>query len=155
VAAYQSWDAAYSPADAERFLAQQALVGLGEPGQWIQVAIIDRAGGSLLGDCAVHVLTDQPRTAEIGVTLAAGAQGRGVGREALDALVTALIADRGMHRVIAQVDDRNHAMHRLCERLGFRLEATLVEADWFKGEWTTLRVYAVLAREWRRDGARR
>ena len=24
-----------------------------------------------------------------------------------------------------------------------------MEADWFKGEWTTLRVYALLAREWR------
>ena len=27
-------------------------------------------------------------------------------------------------------------------------EARLVEADWFKGEWTTLRTYAVLRREW-------
>ena len=126
-------------------------MGFGEPGRWAQVAIADRAGGALLGDCAVHVLADQPRTAEIGVTLAPGSQGRGVGREALDALVTALFADYGMHRVIAQVDERNHAMQRLCERLGFRLEATFVEADWFKGEWTTLRVYAVLAREWRRD----
>jgi RimJ/RimL family protein N-acetyltransferase len=24
----------------------------------------------------------------------------------------------------------------------------LVEADWFKGEWCTLRVYAILRREW-------
>ena len=99
------------------------------------MAIADRAGGALLGDCAVHVLADQPRTAEIGVTLAPGTQGRGVGREALDALVTALFADYRMHRVIAQVDERNHAMQRLCERLGLRLEATFVEADWFKGEW--------------------
>jgi RimJ/RimL family protein N-acetyltransferase len=33
-------------------------------------------------------------------------------------------------------------------RLGFRCEARLVEADWFKGEWTTLRTYAILRREW-------
>lgn len=55
-----------------------------------------------------------------------------------------------MHRVFARADDRNTAVHRLLERLGFRREARLVEADWFKGEWTTLRVYAVLEREWRR-----
>jgi RimJ/RimL family protein N-acetyltransferase len=37
----------------------------------------------------------------------------------------------------------------LFERLGFRCEARLVEADWFKGEWSTLRVYATLNRQWR------
>jgi len=31
----------------------------------------------------------------------------------------------------------------------------LVEADWFKGEWSTLRIYAVLDREWRAGGAAR
>ena len=45
-------------------------------------------------------------------------------------------------------DDRNASVQRLLERLGLRREARHVEADWFKGEWTTLRVYAVLAREW-------
>jgi hypothetical protein len=28
-------------------------------------------------------------------------------------------------------------------------EGRLVEADWFKGEWSTLRLYALLDREWR------
>jgi hypothetical protein len=46
----------------------------------------------------------------------------------------------GSHRVYAQADDRNVAVHRLLERLGFRCQARLVEADWFKGEWTTLRM---------------
>jgi RimJ/RimL family protein N-acetyltransferase len=53
-----------------------------------------------------------------------------------------------MHRVFAEADDRNAAVKRLLERLGFRCEARLVEADWFKGEWSTLCVYAILDREW-------
>jgi hypothetical protein len=28
------------------------------------------------------------------------------------------------------------------------VRGSLVEADWFKGEWTTLRVYAILRRDW-------
>ena len=48
----------------------------------------------------------------------------------------------------AQADDRNLPVRRLLERLVFRCEARLVEADWFKGEWTTLRLYALLDREW-------
>jgi RimJ/RimL family protein N-acetyltransferase len=40
------------------------------------------------------------------------------------------------------------AIQRLLERQGFRCEARMVEADWFKDEWSTLRVYAILRREW-------
>ena len=53
-----------------------------------------------------------------------------------------------MHRVLAEADDRNFPVRRLLERLGFRCEARLVEADWFKGEWSTLLLYAMLDREW-------
>jgi RimJ/RimL family protein N-acetyltransferase len=47
-------------------------------------------------------------------------------------------------------------VHRLLEGLGFRCEARLVEAEWFKGEWCSLRIYALLAHEWGREspGAR-
>jgi RimJ/RimL family protein N-acetyltransferase len=54
-----------------------------------------------------------------------------------------------MHRVFAQADERNGPVQRLLARLGFRCEGRLVDADWFKGEWSTLRVYAILEREWR------
>ena len=47
-----------------------------------------------------------------------------------------------------RADDRNFAVHQLLERPGFRCEARFVEADWFKGEWSTLRVFAVLRRDW-------
>ena len=148
VAAYQSWDPGFSTSDAERFLAGQRGLAFAQPGEWTQLAIADRADETLLGDCAAHVSATQPATAEIGITLARASQGRGVAAEALHALIAALFADHGMHRVYAEADDRNESVHRLLERLGLRFEGRLVEADWFKGEWTTLRIYAVLAREW-------
>jgi RimJ/RimL family protein N-acetyltransferase len=149
VARYQSWDVSFDRAEAERFLAGQRRTAFGTPGEWVQLAIAGRDGGPLLGDCACCVSAEQPRTAEVGVTLARASQGRGVAAEALAALLGSLFAAHGMHRVLAQADDRNVAAHRLLERLGLRCEARLVEADWSKGEWTTLRVYAILAREWR------
>jgi RimJ/RimL family protein N-acetyltransferase len=148
VARYQSWDTTYSAADAERLVASQEGVAFGRPGTWVQVAVVDRIGGALCGDCAVRVATDQPQSAELGVTFAPASQGRGLATEAVGALVTRLFEQHGIHRVQAQADDRNGAVHRRFERLGFRCEARLVEADWFKGEWTTLRVYAILRREW-------
>lgn len=148
VARYQSWDPTYSPADAERLVTAQRGVDFGDPGPWVQVAALDRASGALCGDCAVRVTTDQPHTAEVGITLAPAKQGGGIATEALGAVVTRLFEQHDIHRVYAQADDRNVSVHRLLERLGFRCEARLVEADWFKGEWTTLRVYATLRREW-------
>ncbi|MBA2239774.1 MAG: GNAT family N-acetyltransferase [Solirubrobacterales bacterium] len=156
VARYQSWNAAYSMTDAERLLAAQADVELGHPGSWVQLGAVGRADGCLVGDCASQVKLELPATAEIGITLASSSQGKGLGREAVGGLVSALFERHRMHRVMAQADDRNRPLHRLLEHLGFRCEARLVEADWFKGEWTTLRTYAVLAHEWqtRRSEAR-
>jgi RimJ/RimL family protein N-acetyltransferase len=145
VARYQGWDAGFSLADAERLIAGQAGRELGDPGGWLQIAVSDRETGALLGDCAVHI---EDRVAEVGVTFAPGSQGRGLATEALSALVTRLFDVHGLHRVHAVADDRNTAVHRLLERLGFRCEARLVEAEWFEGEWITLRTYAVLRREW-------
>jgi RimJ/RimL family protein N-acetyltransferase len=150
VARFQSWDTTYTIADGERLVAAQEGVAFGEPGPFVQIAAIDRVTGALRGDCAVRVLDHQPQTAEVGVTFAPASQGTGLATEALGAVVTRLFSEHDMHRVYAEADDRNVAVHRLLERLGFRCEARLVEADWFKGEWTTLRTYAVLRREWAR-----
>lgn len=149
VARFHSWEPTYSRVDGERFFASQQGLKFGVPGDWMQLAVVDRVSEALCGDCAVRVATDQPATAEVGVTFSPSAQGRGLATEALSAVITRLFKDHALHRVFAQADDRNHAVHRLLEHLGLRCEARLVEADWFKAEWTTLRVYAVLDREWR------
>ena len=149
VARYQSWDRTYSMADAESFLSSQRELEFDVRGEWLQLAMVDRQTGLVYGDCAVRVATDQPATAEVGVTLARENQGKGLATEALAEVLVDLFERRGMHRVFAQADDRNASVQRLLERLGFRCEARLVEADWFKGEWSTLRVYAMLDREWR------
>jgi RimJ/RimL family protein N-acetyltransferase len=148
VARFQSWDQSYSKADADRFLSEDSNVAPGQPGQWLQIAIEDRGTGKLCGDCAVRVTTEQPRTAELGVTLAPHHQNHGIASEAVTATLDWLFGEQDMHRVYAQTDDRNKSAQRLLERLGFRLDGRLTEADWFEGEWTTFRIFAVLRQEW-------
>lgn len=87
-------------------------------------------------------------TAELGVTLAPNHQNHGIASEAVTATLDWLFCEQDMHRVYAQTDDRNKSAQRLLEKLDFRLEGRLIEADWFEGEWTTLRIYAVLKKEW-------
>jgi RimJ/RimL family protein N-acetyltransferase len=145
VARYQSWGTDYSRADAERLVAAQPDGGLPLPGGWVQLAVRETASGGLLGDLALHVLDEQPDTFEVGVTLARSSQGRGIASEALGALLDRVFEHERAHRIVASCDSRNESVARLLRRQGFRQESRQVEADWFKGEWTTLDGYALLA----------
>ncbi|MEO6200543.1 MAG: GNAT family protein [Cryobacterium sp.] len=164
VARFQSWSTDFSAADASGLLAGQPPGALPAAGGWLQLAVRsrDRAGrpgdepgdrtGALLGDVAVHAVADQPDTMELGVTFAREHQGRGYATEAVLAVLGDLFERHGVHRVIAHCDARNDAVGALLRRVGMRQEAREIEADWFKGEWTTLDSYALLAREWRSSG---
>jgi aminoglycoside 6'-N-acetyltransferase len=151
VSRYQSWDSTFSLLDAQRFLRSQQGLEFGRPGPWMQLAAVERQSGTLLGDCAVRVLKNQRATAEIGVTLAPGSQRRGIGSEAVTAVLRVLFEEHQIHRIYAQTDDRNVAAQRLLDRLGLRREARLVEADWCKGEWTTIRPTPSCAANGRRE----
>jgi len=80
----------------------------------------------LLGDIGLHVGEDE---AELGITLAADAQGRGLATEAAEAVVAGLRAHTGVRRLVGITDVRNTSSARLLERLGMELER---EHD---GEW--------------------
>jgi RimJ/RimL family protein N-acetyltransferase len=146
VARYQSWSPDYSGADARELVESQTGSEFPAAGEWMQFAIRS-SSGDLLGDVAVHVLDDQPDTYELGVTVSPAAQGRGIARAALGATIDHLVGERGAHRVILTLDERNAAMRRVCAALGLRHEGTARDADWFKGEWTTVETWAVLGSE--------
>jgi RimJ/RimL family protein N-acetyltransferase/predicted N-acetyltransferase YhbS len=146
-ARFQSWTPAWSEADTDTLLASQPSAVRAQSGEWLQIAVRDRTTSALVGDLAVHAVADQPDTYEVGVTLAPSSRGVGAGAEATGRLVEGLFRQQGAHRVFAVTDGRNAAAGRLFARLGFRHEGRAVEADWFKGEWTTLDTWAVLRSE--------
>lgn len=152
IARYQSWSTDYSITDAEALVAAQPASGIPEPGEWVQLGLRAPAasGGArlLVGDVAVGADAEQPDSYELGVTLATPYQGAGYAAEALTAVIDWLMTERGAHRIVMQGDARNAAVLALMWRLGLRHEGSIVEGDWFKGEWTTLERFALLRREW-------
>jgi RimJ/RimL family protein N-acetyltransferase len=143
VARWQS----YNEADARDLVATQPAGPLPAPGEWLQLALRDGVTGALRGDVAVHTLPDQPHSYELGVTLARASQGRGLATEGVGAVLSFLFDEARAHRVVAFCDTRNAPVARLLVRLGMRHESRLVDADFFKGGWSTLDGYALLARE--------
>ena len=104
--------------------------------------------GRVIGDFLVKAGQMADRQAEIGWAFNPDFHGRGFATEAARELLVLAFADLGMHRVFAQLDPRNAASARLCERLGMRREAYFREDIWFKGEWGDTAVYALLGAEW-------
>jgi aminoglycoside 6'-N-acetyltransferase len=148
VAHYQSWEAPYSPVQAAEFIEELKGVQPGQPGEWYQVAIALKTTGEMIGDCAFHVLAEDPLQAEMGFTLAALYQGQGYGSEAVTCLLAYLFDDLSLHRVRAFCDVENLASARLLERVGLRREGHFIENLWFKGRWASEYAYAILRREW-------
>jgi aminoglycoside 6'-N-acetyltransferase len=148
IARYQSWEAPYPSSQARRLLADLEATHPDTPGEWFQFALALRATDRLIGDCAAHVLRDDPRQAEIGFTLAAEHQGQGYATEAVRRLLRYLLVERDKHRVSATCDDRNLRSAAVLERAGMRREGHRLESTFAKGEWTNDLLYAVLRREW-------
>ncbi len=134
---------------AERFADPERVRSLIEDeGQVMSLVMVRRDTGELIGDLVLFWHSTTDRRAEVGYVLHPDHEGHGFATEGTRALLALCFDEAGAHRVTAQLDVRNTASARLLERLGMRHEATLVEDVWFKEEWSTTAVYAMLDREW-------
>jgi RimJ/RimL family protein N-acetyltransferase len=144
----------YIPADpmtqasAPAFIADR-ITGSGIDAEGDRVVFAVEVDGLVIGD--VLVCTDRvaDRQAEVGWVFNPDFHGHGYATEAARELVRLSFDELGVHRVWAQLDPRNTASARLCERLGMRHEAHLRQDMWLKGEWTDSAIYAILESEWR------
>lgn len=143
VARYQDWALPFTPVAAEQLVSDQADVVGPVVGDWVQLGVEHR--GRLVGDLAVG-LDRSGITATVGYTLRADSWGKGLGTEAVGALVDALFA-RGIERATATLDPLNLRSARLLERLGFRYEGRAVGAAFVRGAWLDDDRYGVTAPE--------
>jgi len=89
-------------------------------GAALQLAIVQRAGGAVIGHCALYAMAPDRRRASLGYLLVPAHWGQGYAREALAALLAHGFAARGLLRIDAEVDPGNAASAAVLARLGFR-----------------------------------
>ena len=147
VARYQSWES-YTEEEARGVIERQRGVEPGTPGRWFTFAAELKGAGEMVGHVALSVKADDPRQAEMGFTFARAHQGRGLAREAAEAVLDFSFGVLGLHRVVAVADCENERSVALLGRLGMRREGHFVENIWFKGAWGSEYLYAVLREEW-------
>ena len=143
----------FEPMDAdtvrERLATRWARRGLDQEGQALVLGVEVAASATLVGDLLLHWTSEQHRSGEIGYVFHPAHGGRGYATESVHRLLHLAFDDLGLHRVTARVDLRNAPSARVLRRLGMREEAHLRENEWFKGEWSGERDFALLEREWR------
>lgn len=106
------------------------------------------SGTKVIGDLTVWY-TEMKDTVEIGYTFSSEASGKGYATEAVSVLVNKLFSEFKVHRIQANLDARNEASQRLCERIGMRKEAHFIQDYWSKGEWTDSLVYGMLSSDFK------
>lgn len=89
-------------------------------------------------------------TFEIGYVFNPTFSRQGFAFEAVSATFDYLFQIVKAHRIFANLDTRNIASMKLCEKLGMRREAHYIEDYWLKGEWTDSYIYGILNREWQK-----
>ncbi|GAA4570756.1 GNAT family protein [Micromonospora coerulea] len=136
-------------ASREALARKRARVALRAPGDVLNLAIVVRATGELVGDVLLIWTSAEHRQGEIGYVLHPDHTGHGYATEAARELLRLGFDGLGLHRIVGRLDARNAASARVLTRLGMRHEAHLVQNEFVKGEWTDEAVYALLAAEWR------
>jgi RimJ/RimL family protein N-acetyltransferase len=115
----------------------------------VQWGIADRGTNAVLGTCTLTHFSTIHERSEIGFAIRQERWGRGLGSEAVAAVVAFAFETLNLHRVEADVDPRNERSLRLLERLGFRREGYLRERYYINGERQDAVVMGLLRSEWR------
>jgi aminoglycoside 6'-N-acetyltransferase len=140
VARFQGWPQPFTEAHFARLLdGERRLAATG----WVSWGICDAR--AVVGDIGLRQDGDE---AEIGITLAAAAQGRGYAAEALARLSDFAFDDRCVQHLHAGVNPGNSAVIRLLIGAGWSHETTEVQGYWHRDHWDDEAGYGLSRENW-------
>jgi ribosomal-protein-serine acetyltransferase len=100
--------------------------------------------GVLGGTIGLHYVDWFDRSAEIGYWIASALEGRGYVTRATQQLLGLAFGAAGLHRLVIRCAMDNVRSRRVAERLGFRVEGLLREAQWVGGRFVDQHLLALL-----------
>ena len=153
VVRYLHWEVHDHEESAKHLKKRIAMNRIEDDGDGIVYAVElpDAEGGHsrVIGDLSLFLKSGAFAKFEIGWVFHPMFHGNGFATEATERLLELCFETLGAHRVFAQLDARNSASARLCERLGMKQEALLRETESNKGEWMDTAVFGLLEHEYR------
>ncbi len=109
--------------------------------------IIDK---NIAGKIGLHHLNNQNKIGEIGYWLADGLQGRGNISKCCTAMVNYGFTQLGLNRIEIKCGTGNSKSRAVAEKLQFKPEGILRQAELLNGKYIDLYLYAMLKEEWKK-----
>jgi ribosomal-protein-serine acetyltransferase len=145
LAPWLPWGRFITDEDSARAFLQRYADGTASDGPRIFALRVD---GRMVGGSLFRVFEPASGRCEIGVWLAADAQGHGYVTRAVTAMLDWALGVRRLHRAEWHCVPENLASRAVAQRLGLTLEGTLRESWEHDGRAWDTEVWAVLASEW-------
>ena len=101
------------------------------------------------GVVGMHKIDKLNHSTELGYWLSRAHRGQGVMTDACRKVITYAFDELELHRVQIRCGVRNTKSCAVPERLGFTFEGTLREAQHLNGCYEDLRLYSMLAQDWK------
>lgn len=113
----------------------------------LQVRFMIQYEKQIVGSCGLYLINKTHRRACLGYDLLPQFQGRGLGSEAVEALLSHMVPYYHLNRIQAEVLPQNQASKKLLEKLGFEKEGLLRQYEnWGEKGLVDLEIYAKLFR---------
>ena len=103
--------------------------------------------GKVIGQSNTSLKSTNDQLADIGWVTHPDYHRQGFAHEATRALMKYVFDNFPVHRIIAEIDTRNPESAKLAEKLGMRREGEFKDAEFFKGAWCDMWLYAILKDE--------
>lgn len=107
--------------------------------------IIDK---NIVGRIGMHHINRQNKIGEIGYWLADGLQGRGIITKSCKALINHGFTELGLNRIEIKCGVGNDKSRAIAEKLQFKPEGILRQAELLNGKFIDLYLYAMIKEEW-------
>jgi len=103
--------------------------------------------GKVIGQSNTSLKSTNDQLADIGWVTHPDYHRQGFAHEATRALMKYVFDNFPVHRIIAEIDTRNPESAKLAEKLGMRREGEFINSEFFKGDWCSMWLYAILKEE--------
>lgn len=133
----------------EAFLKYHALPDFSQDGDTALLGWELKENGKVIGQSNFTFESLKNQKGVIGYVVHPAMAGQGFASEATSALIDYVFRTFEVRRLTATIDPRNLKSVALIEGLGFRLEGTFVEDEFFKDEWVDTAIYAIRKSEYK------
>ncbi|MBI2566854.1 MAG: GNAT family N-acetyltransferase [Candidatus Schekmanbacteria bacterium] len=107
--------------------------------------------GRIAGTVGIHDITNEDRSAFIGYWLGVEFEGKGIMSMCCLSMVDHAFSVLGLNRLEIRCSAKNTRSQAIPERIGFRREGTLIQAERHGNEYRDVIVYGLLSCEWNQE----